>query len=143
MNKTPKGGQMAKPLSDKEELYCQAYVLNAGKKTKAYEEAGYSMAMSKDKISIEADKIYNRPKVTLRIKELQKGRDKAIIMTKEQKLLVLEKVINACVTLDDEKGVINATAVTSAIKEHNLMQGDNAPTQVENKTVKTFSDMYK
>ncbi len=133
---------MAKPLSDKEELYSQSYILSGGNKSKAYEDAGYSMNMTKGKIATEADKIFNRPNVTLRIRELQKGRTGAIIMTKEKKLLILEQLINACVTPDADKGVINATAVTAAIKEHNLMQGDNSPLQVETKSVKSFSDMY-
>ncbi len=133
---------MAKPLSDKEERYCQAYILQGGGKVKAYEAAGYSMNMTAAKVSTEADKVYNRPKVTLRIQELQKGATGAIIMSKEKKLLILEKLINACVKEDADKGVINATAVTAAIKEHNLMQGDNSPLQVETKTVKSFSDMY-
>ncbi|MCP4491149.1 MAG: hypothetical protein GY820_28110 [Gammaproteobacteria bacterium] len=133
---------MAKPLSDKEEKYCQAYILQGGGKVKAYEAAGYSMNMSQASISSQAEKVFKKPHINHRITELQKGATKAVIMTKEKKLLILEKLINACVTPDADKGVINATAVTAAIKEHNLMQGDNSPLQVETKTVKSFSDMY-
>lgn len=119
-------------ISDKEELYCQSFILSGGKKNKAYEDAGYSMNMTAGKIATEADKIYKRPNVTLRIRELQKGHTETIIMSKEKKLLILEKLIHACVAEDKEKGVVNATAVTAAIKEHNLMQGDNAPTETVN-----------
>ena len=119
-------------LTDKEELYSQSYVLSGGKKIKAYEDAGYSMKMGRVKAAIEADKIYNRPNVTLRIKELQKGRTETIIKSKEAKLLILEKIMDKCSRDDDEKGVLNATAVTAAIKEHNLMQGDNAPIETTN-----------
>lgn len=119
-------------LSDKEELYSQSYILSGGKKNKAYEDAGYSMNMTAAKIATEADKIYNRPNVTLRIRELQKGRTETIIKSKEAKLLILEKVMDKCSAEDAEKGVINAAAVTAAIKEHNLMQGDNAPLETNN-----------
>lgn len=118
-------------LSDKEELYCQSYILSGGKKSKAYEDAGYSMKMSKAKIATEADKIFNRPNVTLKIKELQKGHTGAIIKSKEDKLLILEKVMDKCSRDDEEKGMVNAASVIAAIKEHNLMQGDNCPLEVE------------
>ena len=119
-------------LSDKEELYSKSYVLSGGKKSKAYEDAGYSMNMTAAKIATEADKIYNRPNVALRIKELQKGHTETIIKSKEAKLLILEKVMDKCSVDDPEKGVLNAAAVTAAIKEHNLMQGDNAPIETSN-----------
>ncbi len=122
---------MPKALSDKEELYSQAFVLSGGKKSKAYEDAGYSMKMSSAKIATEADKIANRPNVTLRIRELQKTNTGRIIKSKEDKLLILEGVMDKCSAVDGEKGVLNAAAVVSAIKEHNIMQGDNAPTQTE------------
>jgi len=119
---------MAKPLSDKEEKYSQAYILQGGGKVKAYEAAGYSMNMSQASISTQADKIFKKPHVTLRIKELQKLETTVIIKTKQDKLLILEKVMNRCSVDCEEKGVLNAAAVTAAIKEHNLMQGDNMPT---------------
>ncbi len=122
---------MPKALSDKEEQYCQAYILQGGGKVKAYEAAGYSMNMSQASISTQADKVFKKPHITLRIKELQTAANTVVIMSKDAKLLILEKVINACVIPDSDKGVINAAAVTAAIKEHNLMQGDNAPTQTE------------
>ncbi len=122
---------MPKALSDKEEKYCQAYILQGGGKVKAYEAAGYSMNMSQASISTQAEKVFKKPHISLRITELQKAANTVVIMSKDAKLLMLEKIINACVTPDSEKGVINAAAVTAAIKEHNLMQGDNAPTQTE------------
>jgi len=120
-------------LTDKEELYCQSFVLSGGKKIKAYEDAGYSMKMGKAKAAIEADKIFNRPNVTLRIKELQKGRTGAIIKSKEDKLLILEAVMEKCSRDDPDKGMINAPSVIAAIKEHNLMQGHNAPIETTTK----------
>ena len=127
-------------VSDKEELYSRSYVLSGGKKNKAYEDAGYSMNMTAAKIATEADKIFNRPNVTLRIRELQKGHTETIIKSKEQKLLILEKVMDKCSIDDPEKGVINAAAVTAAIKEHNLMQGDNAPIET-NSNIKVSTSL--
>ena len=43
--------------------------------------------------------------------------------------------------VDPEKGMVNIPGAIAAIKEHNLMQGDNAPTVTENThTVVTADD---
>jgi len=122
---------MAKSLSDKEEQYAVAYVLQGGGKVKAYEAAGYSIKMSKASISTQADKIFKKPHVSLRIQELQSSSNSVVIQSKMDKLLLLEKVYKACMTLDSEKGMVNAPSAIAAIKEHNLMQGDNAPVITE------------
>tara|TARA_R110002051_G_C8718345_1_gene496355 strand:+ start:51 stop:476 length:426 start_codon:yes stop_codon:yes gene_type:complete len=118
---------MARSLSDKEEQYAVAYVLQGGGKVKAYESAGYSLKMSKASISTQADKIFKKPHVSLRIKELQAASNSVVIQSKIDKLLLLEQVYKACMALDPDKGMVNAPSAIAAIKEHNLMQGDNAP----------------
>ena len=60
--------------------------------------------------------------------------------TSADKLKILEEVMKACKSGDAEKGMLNANAVIAAIKEHNLMQGDNAPTQIDNTHVITKVD---
>jgi len=122
---------MPRALSDREEQFAQAYILQGGGKVKAYEAAKYSMSMSKACISTQADKIFNRPNVNLRIKDLQSAVNTVIIKSKQDKLLILEKLMDKCSSDCSEKGVLNAAAVTAAIKEHNLMQGDNAPILTE------------
>ena len=62
-------------LTEREEAYAQEVVLNGGVKLKAYQAAGYSQTMGVDKQSISADKIFNRPNVHLRIKELRSKAD--------------------------------------------------------------------
>ena len=120
-------------VSPKEEKFAQAIINTAGDKVKAYKAAGYSLQLTAPQMSTQADKIYNRPNVSLRIKQLQKIELTVIVATKEDKLLILEKVIKACSLVDDEKGMVNAPSVIAAIKEHNVMQGDNAPIEVSNK----------
>ena len=122
-------------VSPKEEKFAQAIINTAGDKVKAYKTSGYSLKLTTPQMSTQADKIYNRPNVSLRIKQLQKIELTVIVATKEAKLLILEEVIDACKSVDNEKGMVNANAVIAAIKEHNIMQGDNAPTQTENKHV--------
>ncbi|MCP4326180.1 MAG: hypothetical protein GY787_30955, partial [Alteromonadales bacterium] len=100
--------------------------------------AGYSEKTA----AAQASRLLKDVNVINMIKEYQKTEVKLFIKTKEQKLIWLEEIAIACMTLDDEKGMVNPTAATAAIKEHNLMQGDNSPTQIETKSVKSFTDMY-
>ena len=71
-------------------------------------------------------------KVQQAIAEQKKLSTKLFIKSKEQKLLWLEEIAKACMRADDEKGMVNAQSAISAIKEHNVMQGDNAPTETVN-----------
>ncbi len=47
MNKTPKGGQMAKPLTAKQEMFCLEYLIDLNA-TQAAIRAGYSVKTAKD-----------------------------------------------------------------------------------------------
>ena len=57
-------------LTPKQEAFAQAVVLNGGDKVSAYKSAGYSTNMNAVNMGIQADKIYNRPSVYLRIEDL-------------------------------------------------------------------------
>tara|TARA_R110000824_G_C15191576_1_gene674794 strand:+ start:146 stop:568 length:423 start_codon:yes stop_codon:yes gene_type:complete len=133
-----------RPLTARQERFAVAFIETGGDKLKSYKIAGYSQEMNNTKLATEANKLYNRPMVSLRISELQKVKLTVYVKSKEDKLKILDDLIDACSKLDDEKGVLNAPAVISAIKEHNIMQGDNAPTKIES-TVEvrtTLDDFY-
>ncbi len=66
---TPK--KQNKILTEREEIFAREVVSNCGKKVKAYEYAGYSMNMSTQVIGCQAEKVFNRPHVAIRINELQ------------------------------------------------------------------------
>jgi len=112
--------------------FIRAFILTGCKEgTKAAIEAGYSPKTAAQ----QASRLLKDVKVQQAIQEQKKLATKLFIKTKEQKLLILEEVMQSCKFKDDEKGMLNANAVIAAIKEHNLMQGDNAPTQTENKHI--------
>lgn len=127
-------------LTPKELGFANRVVENGGDKVEAYEYAGYSMKMSKAAIAVQADKIYNKPKVNLKIKELQSIADevakKEFTITIEQRLKWLNEVANAGLgKIFDQAGNErrdNLTATVSAIKTMNEMLGDNAPIKTEN-----------
>lgn len=85
--------------------------------------AGYSEKTAPQ----QASRLLKNVKVKQAIKDYKKADLKLFIKTKEQKLKMLEEIATACMLADDEKGMVNAQGAISAIKEHNVMQGDNAP----------------
>jgi len=121
---------MAK-LTKKQDAFVKEYLLNGFNGTQAAIKAGYSENTA---YSI-ANENLNKPDIKKAIEAHQAKADKSFIKSKEDKLQILEEVMKACKFKDTEKGMLNANAVIAAIKEHNLMQGDNAPTQTENKLI--------
>ena len=128
---------MAQP---KKEDFAKTYILTGCKNgTQAAIDAGYS----KKTAAQTASRLLKDVKVLTMIDEFKKAAVKKFIKTKEDKLVDLERIQEAAMKPDPEKGMVNIAGAIAAIKEHNLMQGDNAPTVTENThTVKTFSDMY-
>ena len=99
--------------------------------TQAAINAGYSEKTAPQ----QASRLLKSVKVKQAIQDYKKADLKLFIKTKEQKLTMLEDIAKACMLADDEKGMVNAQAAIAAIKEHNVMQGDNAPFE----TNSTFS----
>lgn len=58
-------------LNPRQEAFAQEVVRNGGDKVAARLAAGYSSTMSKPAQSVEADRLFNHPKISLRIAELQ------------------------------------------------------------------------
>ena len=115
-------------LTHKQDAFVKAYLLNGGNATQAAITAGYS---EKTAQQVGSENLL-KPVIKKSIQEHQKKSDETYIWTKADKLKKLEKLIDRCSIDDEEKGALNAAAAISAIKEHNLMQGDNAPTQIDN-----------
>tara|TARA_R110000787_G_C13368684_1_gene440677 strand:- start:869 stop:1273 length:405 start_codon:yes stop_codon:yes gene_type:complete len=113
---------MAK-LTGKQDAFVKAYLLNGGNATQAAINAGYSVRTAQ---VIGAENLL-KPMIATAIKEHQRKNSSDFIFSKDEKLKLLQKVMKRCSSDDEEKGMLNAQSVIAAIKEHNLMQGDNAP----------------
>ncbi|HHZ70644.1 MAG TPA: terminase small subunit [Methylococcaceae bacterium] len=127
-------------LTPKQDAFVKAYLLNSGNATQAAIAAGYSKKTAQ---VIGAENLL-KPIIKESITKHQKKSDETYVWTKADKLKKLEKLIERCSLDDEEKGALNAAAAISAIKEHNLMQGDNAPTEIVS-TVEvrtTIDDFY-
>lgn len=114
-------------LTTKQDKFVKAYLLNGGNATQAAITAGYSKKTAQ---VIGAENLL-KPIIKAEIYKHQKKSDENYIWSKADKLKRLESLIVKCSRDDAEKGAVNASAAISAIKEHNLMQGDNAPLAAE------------
>lgn len=122
---------MAKPnckLTAKQDAFVKAYLLNGGNATQAAIKAGYSKKTANE---IGAENL-TKPSIKAAIEYHQKKQEENFIWSKQKKLQILEQIIDKAITPDDEKGMVNMPGAINAIKEHNLMQGDNAPVETNN-----------
>ena len=115
-------------LTGKQDAFVKAYLLNGGNATQAAIQAGYSEKTANEQGS------QNLAKLSIKavIEKHQKKADKEFIWSKQKKLDLLQQIAECATGLDGEKGMINMQSAIAAMKEHNLMQGDNAPTVTEN-----------
>lgn len=118
-------------LNARQEAFAKEVVLNGGDKVKARADAGYSMKMSKASQGVDADTLYNHPKISLRIAELQVEADRTakerFTISIEQRLEWLNEVATAGLsTYSDMHGNQrreNLSATTAAVKTMNEMLG--------------------
>ena len=115
-------------LTKRQDAFVKAYLLNGFNAAQAAIDAGYSEKTAR---SIGSENL-TKPDIQKAIQEHQKKANDNFAWSKKKKLEMLERVALQCSHDSEEKGMLNAQAVISAIKEHNIMQGDNAPTQTEN-----------
>lgn len=67
---------MSKALNPCQERYAQEVVLNGGDKVAAYKASGWKWEnFTSNTLSVESDRKYNHPKISLRVAELQKIKD--------------------------------------------------------------------
>ena len=108
--------------------FIKHYVLTGCKNgRKAAILAGYSEKTADQA----ASRLLKDVKVLTAIEDHKKAGMKDFIWSKEKKLKVLESIAENCVSIDGEDKMNNPTAAIAAMKEHNLMMGDNAPTVTE------------
>lgn len=118
-------------LNARQEAFAVNVVKNGGDKVKARADAGYSIKMSRVSQGVDADKLYNHAKISLRIAELQKEADKvakeSFNISIEQRLEWLKAVaVAGLASYEDQLGnkrKENLTATTGAIKIMNEMLG--------------------
>lgn len=124
---------MTSKLTSKQDAFVKEYILNGGNATQAAIKAGYSASTA---VKTGSENL-TKPDIKAAIAEHRKGLERDHIWNKEKKLEILQKIaLGGIRDLVDKDGNIkmeNPSASVAAIKEHNLMQGDNAPVVEEEK----------
>lgn len=117
-------------LTAKQDAFVKEYLLNGGNATQAAIKAGYS---EKTAYSIGQENL-KKPEIKKHLEKHQQKKDEHFAWSKAKKLQMLEKIIDVATREAEEldKGLINMPSAIAAIKEHNLMQGDNAPVETNN-----------
>lgn len=116
-------------VEHRKEAFAKAYILTGCKYgTQAAIEAGYSEKTAAQ----QASRLLKDVKVKALIDKFKAQELKPFIKSKTEKLKMLQDIAEACMVIDGEKGMLNAPSAIAAIKEHNTMQGDNAPTEISN-----------
>ena len=118
---------MTSELTSKQDAFVKEYILNGGNATKAAIKAGYSEKTAQKMGSENLSK----PLIKDYLEKHRKSLEKSHIWNKEKKLEILQSIaangIRDVVDKDGNMKMENPSASVAAIKEHNLMQGDNAP----------------
>lgn len=118
------------PLTPKQEKAIQEYLTNGGNKTQAYKSAYTTSRMSEKSIGKEAHKLFNNPKVTPRLKELQKQIEDDNKISKDKIVDRLKQIIFEQELIGVDK--IDLNAMNKAIDTINKMQGYYAAEKTEN-----------
>lgn len=110
------------------ERFIQRYIENGCKDAKDAAIYAYYSEKTADQ---QASRLLKNVKVIKAVEEYKKKQLSAHIWRKEEKLEMLQKIasggIRDVVDKDGNMKMENPSASVAAIKEHNLMQGDNAP----------------
>ena len=114
-------------LTSKQDAFVKEYILNGGNATQAAIKAGYSENTA---VKTGSENL-TKPDIKEEIAKHRNTLEKSHIWNKEKKLELLQKIasggIRDVVDKDGNMKMENPSASVAAIKEHNLMQGDNAP----------------
>ena len=132
---------MKSKLTSKEESFAQAYIFHKEQLIEAYRHSEYSQKLNPKQMSVQANKLFKKPSISLRIKALQlKASDIAenkFTITVEQRLEWLKTIVDAGIaTYKDSTGANrreSLTAARGAIETMNTMLGvvDNKDKKIE------------
>lgn len=117
----------SKKLPDSDKLI-KNFILNGLTNAKqAAIDAGYSPRSAEQS----ASRVLRSDKAKRLIAKYKATQLNDYVWTKTDKLKKLEAIIDKAMSPDNEKGMINMPSAITALKEHNLMQGDNMPTVID------------
>ena len=122
---------MSKKLTSKEESFAQAYVLHKEELIEAYRNSKYSQNLTSEQMSVQANKLFKKPSINLRIKSLQSKAsaiaEKKFTITVEWRLRALKDIYDAGMgdytDAQENNRKENLAAAKGAIETMNTMLG--------------------
>ena len=115
-------------LTPKEEGSCQDYI-KTGSKVEAYRLNYSTKNFSRNALDVQANKHFNKPKIALRVQELQAKIEQEHNIDKTWIINKLKRVID----LSEEQDKPDTSGINKAIDTLNKMFGYYAPQQLEHK----------
>ena len=136
---------MEKKLTSKEESFAQAYILHKEELIEAYRNSKYSQNLTSEQMSVQANKLFKKPSINLRIKSLQSKAsaiaEKKFTITVEWRLRALKDIYDAGMgdytDAQENNRKENLAAAKGAIETMNTMLGTSDATD-KIKPVKVF-----
>jgi hypothetical protein len=117
-------------LTPKQEKFAQC-IADGMSQADAYRAAYSAGKMGEGALHVEASKLMDNPKITLRLSELRGKLEKKALWTREMSVQALAQAYKVA------QGQNNASGMTGAVKELNAMHGFNAPVEIS-ATVKSL-----
>ena len=122
---------MVKPLTEKEESFAQAFMFHKEQLIEAYRHSKYSQNLNAAQMSVQANKLFKKPSINLRITELQqkasKIADEKFTISVEWRLRALKDVYEAGMgtyrDAQENERKENLSAAKGAIETMNTMLG--------------------
>lgn len=114
--------------TEQEEEFARHYAIHR-RPSKAYRHAYHTDGWDPQMVATEAQKVMHRPRVALRIHQLQTIAEEEFKVNVKEKKFALQKIIDHCgeiIKVRGEEKMRDAKAVIAAIAELNKMDGDLA-----------------
>jgi phage terminase small subunit len=109
---------MPNELTEKQESFCQNYILNGGNATQAYKDSYDAENMQENSINVEACRLMDNPSVALRIQELRKRKLKKFDVNLEY---IVEEMLDVIMSMEEEAEKEHKKIPAKKLKKETLM----------------------
>jgi phage terminase small subunit len=122
----------ARKLTPKQEAFCLAYT-KTGNASEAYRQAYDASEMSAAAVEVEASRLLNHPKVTLRLASVQEKEEVKALLSLEEHMQQLRELRDRAVALGQMSAAIRAEVKRGELRGFYVMQ-------VESGVIGEFAD---
>lgn len=110
---------MARELTEKQENFCQNYILNGRNATQAYKDSYDTENWQESSINVEASKMLDNPIILQRIKELQERKTKKSFDVNLE--YIVEEMLDVIMSMEEEAEKEHKKIPAKKLKKETLM----------------------